>query len=161
LRHILERLDERNAPRRELPHGSDNFRMTGMADEDNLAPATVMNLGLAMHFRDQRAGRVDREEIATLRLLGYRARHAMRRKDHRRMVTGNFAEFLDENRAFGAQAVDDIAVVHNLVTDVDRRPIDGERPLHRLDGSHHPRAEAARRAEQHFQNRLGRFLRHY
>jgi hypothetical protein len=72
------------------------------------------------------------------------------------MIIGNFAELLDENRAFGPQAVDDIAVVHNLVTDVDRRPVDGERPLHGLDGAHHPRAEPAWRAKQDFQNRLGR-----
>src|SRR5262245_11152607 len=101
---MIERLDERNASRWELPHGSDDLRMAGVTDKNNFAPATAMNLGFAMHFRDQRTGCVDREKIATLRLLGNSARHPVRRKDHRRMVTGNFAEFLDENGAFGSQA---------------------------------------------------------
>ena len=68
----------------------------------------------------------------------------MGRKHHRRVGTiGDFSQFLDENRALGFQAVDDIAVMDDLVADIDRRAIDGERPFHGIDGPNHAGAEAA------------------
>ena len=150
--HIVQRLDQRDAAGRQLPHGADDFRMAGVADQHDLAAAPVVNLGLAMHLGHQRAGRVDREQIAPRRLLGDRARHAVRGEDHRRVVIGNLAEFLDEDRALGAQALDHIAVVHDLVAHIDRRPVNRERPLHQFDGAHDAGAEAARRAEQHLED---------
>ena len=133
----------------QLAHRADHFRMAGVADQHNFAAAAVMDLGLAMHLGHQRTGRVEREEIAARRLLGDRARHAVRGKNHRRVVVGNFVEFLDENRALGLQALDHVAVMHDLVAHIDRRAVDGERLFDRFDGAHHPRAKAARRAQQH------------
>ena len=110
-----------------------------MADQHDLAPAAVMDLGLAMHLGDQRTGGVEREQIAPRRLRGNAARHAVRGEDHRRVGVRDLVEFLDENRALGAQALDHVAVVHDLVAHIDRRPVDRERPLHRFDGAHHAR----------------------
>ena len=63
---------------------------------------------------------------------------------HRRVgIVGNLGQFLDENRALGLQAVDDVFVMDDLVADIDRGAIDGERPFHGVDGAHHPGAEAA------------------
>ena len=59
---------------------------------------------------------------------------------------GNLVELLDEDRAFGAQAFDDVAVVDDLVADIDRRAEFLERQLDDLDGSLNPGAKAARRA---------------
>ena len=57
-------LDEKDDAVGQLPHGADDFGMALVADEDDRAAAPMMKLGLAMHFRHQRAGRVDGEEIA-------------------------------------------------------------------------------------------------
>ena len=120
-----------------------------MPDQDDVAAALEMDLGLAMHLGDQRTGGIERKEIALLGLIGNRARHAMRGKDDRRVGFGDFVEFLDENRALGLQAVDHIAVMDDLVADIDRRPIEGERPLDRIDGPHDPGAKAAGGAQNH------------
>ena len=65
-------------------------------------------------------------------------------EDHGGVGVGDFVEFLDKDGAFGLQGLDHIAVMDDLVADIDRRPIQGERPLDRIDGPHHPGAEAAR-----------------
>ena len=51
----------------------------------------------------------------------------MRRENHGRIGTGrHFAEFLDENGALGAQALDHVAVMHDFVTDIDRGAVKRE-----------------------------------
>ena len=57
------------------------------------------------------------------------------------------------------QALDHIAVVDDLVADIDRRADRLQRQLDDLDGAHHAGAEAARRAEQDLEGRFsGVFL---
>ncbi len=157
---IGQGFDQRDRGRGQLAHGADHFRVAGMADQHDLAAAPVMNFGLAMHLGDQRTGGVEREQVAARRFLGNRARHAMRRKNHRRAGIGNLVEFLDENRALGAQAVDHVAVVHDFVAHIDRRPVNRERPLHRFDGAHHAGAKSARRAQQNLECGLFRCVSH-
>ena len=41
--------------------------------------------------------------------------------------------------------------MHDLVADVDRGAIDGERPLDGIDGPHYPGAEAAGRTKHDFE----------
>ena len=50
--------------RRQLAHRADDFGVAGMADQDDGAPAPVMEFGLAMDFGDQRTGGVDGEQVA-------------------------------------------------------------------------------------------------
>ena len=128
--------------------------MAGVADEQHGAPALPVDFGLAMHFGDQRAGGVDGEEVALLRLGGDGFGDAMGGEDHRRLRVRNLAQLLDENRALGLQRLDDIAIVHDLVAHIDGRPEFGEGALDGVDGAHHPGAEAARRAQQDFQRGL-------
>ena len=68
----------------------------------------------------------------------------MRGENYRRIGIWNLIELLDEYGAFLLEAFDDIAVVHDLVTHIDRRAEAFECLLDGLDGPHHPRAEAAR-----------------
>ena len=56
---------------------------------------------------------------------------------------------LDEPRTFGAQALDDMAVVHDLVANVDRRTEPLERVLDDIDRTNHTRAKSARLREHH------------
>ena len=95
------------------------------------------------------------KKLRRLRFLRNRLRHAVGGEDHRRLGVGDFGEFLDEDRALGLQALDHVAVVHDLVADIDRRAIALERLLDRIDRPHHAGAEAARRAEQDLQRRFG------
>ena len=118
-----ERLDQRDRAGRQLAQGADHLRMAGMADQHDLAAAPMMDFGLAMHLGDQRTGGVEREEVAAAGLRRHRFRHAMGGEDHRRVGVGDLVEFLDEDRALGAQALDHVAVVHDLVADIDRRPV--------------------------------------
>ena len=83
----------------------------------------------------------------------------MRGKDDRLFRVRDFIEFLDENGALRLQPLDHIFVVYDLVADVDRRAIDAQGLLDRVDGTHHTGAEAARGAEENLQLGLARHLR--
>ena len=122
-----------------------------MADQQDLAAALEMDRRLAVNFGDQRTGGIERKEIARSGVGRNRFRHAMGGKHHRRLgVVGDFSQFLDENRALGAQAVDHIAVVDDLVTHIDRRAIQRQRPFHGIDRPDHPGAEAPGRTKHDF-----------
>ncbi len=64
--------------------------------------------------------------------------------EHHRRAVGHFVQLLDEHRADGAQPVDDILVVHDLVPDIDgcAEQVDG--PFHDVDGAVDAGAESAR-----------------
>jgi hypothetical protein len=55
----------------------------------------------------------------------------------------DFIDLVDKVRPLGAQPVDDVAVMDDLMADIDRRPIFFERALDDLDRSFHPRAETS------------------
>jgi hypothetical protein len=54
----------------------------------------------------------------------------------------DLVELVDEMRALGAQPLDDVAVVHDLVAHIDRRTVFLDRPLDDLDRPLHPGAKA-------------------
>ena len=81
---------------------------------------------------------------------------AVRGEDHRLVGLRDFVELLDEDGALRLQAVDDVAVVDDLVADIDRRAEFLERQLDDLDGAVDAGAEAARRAEQDVEGRFRR-----
>src|SRR5579884_1658234 len=108
-------------------------RVTGFGE----FPALEVNLG------DQRAGGVDYVQPALLRLLAHSRGNAMRAENDARAL-GHFLEFLDENGPGAAQLVDDMAVVNDLLADVNRRAVKIEHNLHDIDSAHHARAKTAR-----------------
>ena len=118
-----------------------------MADQDDVAAAGEVVLGLPVHLADQRAGGVEVEQLAARGLLRHRLRHAMGGEHHRRIVR-DLVEFLDEDRALLLQAFDHEAVVHDLVADVDRRAVAADGLLDDLDRAVDPGAEATRPGEQ-------------
>ena len=107
----------------------------------------VWGLRLAVHFADQRAGCIDIVEPARLRGSRNDLGHAMRAEYHGATVR-HLVQFLDEDRTHAAQPVDDIAVMDDFVTDVDRRPEALDRQFDDLDGAVDTGAEAARRGDQ-------------
>ena len=110
-------------------------------------PGLVMPLGLAMDLGDQRAGGVDEEQVAAAGLGRHRLRHAVG-GEHDGPVVRHLVELLDEDRALGLEAFDDVAVVHDLVADIDRPAVALDGALDDLDGTIDAGAEAARAGEQ-------------
>ena len=67
----------------------------------------------------------------------------MRREDDGRTV-GDVREGVDEDCAAGAQILHHVRVVDDLLADVDRAPVERERPLDRLDRPFDSRAITSR-----------------
>ncbi len=129
--------------------------MPGMADQDHRAARLVVALGLAMHLGDQRAGRVDIEEVAAASLGRHRLRHAVR-GEHNGPVVRHLVELVDEDRALGLEVLDDEPVVHDLMPHIDRSAVALDGALDDLDGAIDSGAEAAGAGEQD-RERLFRF----
>ena len=102
-----------------------------MADQHDLAAAAVMDLRLAMHLGDQRTGGVEREQLRRAGLRRHRsaARRGRRRSPARR-CRGSRPVPRRTSAPLARSLFDHVAVMHDLVTHIDRRPVDLERPLH-------------------------------
>ena len=87
------------------------------------------------------------EQLAAPRLGRHRLGHAVRREHHQRVVR-HLVQLLDEHGTLAAQLVDHVAVVDDLVADVDRRPVLAQRLLDDVDRTLDPGAEAARAGEE-------------
>src|ERR1700731_5053102 len=129
--------------------------MPGMSDQDDLTPALVMDLCLAVDLGDQGARGIERKETALLRFCRDRFGHPVRGKDDRGASIRNFVQFLNEYGPFALETLHDISVMHDLVPDIDGCAVACERLLDRVDGAHHARAKAPRGAQKHLERRAG------
>ena len=118
------------------------------------ATGLVVALDLAMDLGDQGAGGVGEQQPAAARLGRHGLGHAMRR-EHDQPALGHLVQLLDEHRPQLAQLVDDVAVVDDLVADIDRGAVLAQGHLDHVDGALDPGAEAARAGEQDGERRLG------
>src|SRR5262249_40340625 len=146
---VLSGLNQRDGTLRQLPQRANDFRMAGMADEDDVAALAMMELSLAMHLRDERAGRVNGEDFARLGILEHRFWHAMRGKNDRLPCIGHFVQFLDENSTLRFQPLNHKFIMYDFMADIDRRAVNAERLLHCIDCTHHTGAKSARRAKEY------------
>src|SRR5262249_26784723 len=95
-----------------------------------------------VHFRDQRTSRVDHRKTTLLRAILDGARDPVRAENGD--STGrDLVDLVDETRALGVQSLDDMPVVNDFMTHIDRRPIFFEGALDDLDRWFDPRAEAS------------------
>jgi hypothetical protein len=124
--------------------------MALVTNHDDLQACIVMALRLDMDLAHKRASRIDKNHLAPRSLGRHSLRHTMRRKDNRAII-GAIFKFLDKNSAFGAQIVDNIFVVHNLVAHIDRRAPLIDCNLDNLDGAVDPRTKAARGGKNNFE----------
>ena len=148
-RGVFAGLDQGCRPGRQLSERADHFRVTAVTDQHDFAPATMMQLRLAVDFGDQRAGGVQDQKSTVLGILQYRFGHTVGRQHHGGIAGSHGVEILDEDRAPSLETFDHVLVVDNLVTHVDRGPIGCERTLDDFDRTHDARAKAARGAQQH------------
>ena len=72
-----------------------------------------------------------------------------------RSALRHLVQFIDKDRTLLRQIIHNVAVVHNLLADVDRRAKDIERDLHDVDRTHDASAEASRLQQQHALGCLG------
>jgi len=108
-----------------------------------------MPLGLDVHLGDQRAGGVEIDHLPLHRFGRHRLRYAVS-GEHHRPVVGTLLQLLDEHRPYRAQAVDHMAVVHDLVAHIDRRAVLLDRPFDDLDRAVDPGAKTAGTGKQDF-----------
>ena len=132
------------------PDGAHDLLVALVADEQDVEVVVGEAHGLAVHLGHQRAGRVDRLEVAArVASSCTTGRDAVRGEDDGGAL-GHLVGLVDEDRARASRSVgDDVLVVHDLLAHVDRRAVELERLLDGDDGPVDAGAVAARRREQH------------
>ena len=108
-----------------------------------------------MDLAHQRTGGIEIEQAAARRFGRHGLGHAMGGEDHRRIVR-HLVELLHEDGAAMLQLLDDEAIVDDLMADIDRRAIAGQRLFDDLDRPIHSGAESARGGEQDAKRRQRR-----
>ena len=106
--------------------------VAGVADEDDVTALFVGALGLFVDLGYQRTGRVDVVEPARFGLGRNRLWNAVR-TEHDRNAVGHLIERFDENRPLRLQRFNDIAVMDDLVPDIDGGAITLDRQLDDAD----------------------------
>src|SRR6266576_55671 len=139
--HLLGPRDQMHAAS-DSAHRAFDLRMAGMPDQDDLAALIGVALPLDMHLGDERTGRVDDRKAALPRPLLDLARDPMSAEDRHR-ARRDLVDLVDELRPFGAQPLDDMAVMHDLVPDIDRRAVLLQRALDDLDRAFDPGTKPA------------------
>ena len=140
-------LDEHDVLGR-LAHRALDLLVAGVADEDDRVALGGELLRLHVDLGDERAGGVEREEVALLGVGVDGRGDAVGGEDGGRALGDRVVELLDEDRAALAQLGHDVLVVDDLLAHVDRRAVELERALDGLDGAIDARAVAARGGEQ-------------
>ena len=120
-----------------------NFVVSLVADEQNCIASLSVLDRFQMDLRDQRAGGVDRPQIALMCDLADLRRHAMSGKEERG-AEGYVGQVVDERHAAFAEMLDDKLVVDDLVVDIDRRLERRQCEIERLDRHVDARAETPR-----------------
>ena len=119
-----------------------------MADQHDLQPNCLVRPRLGMHLGDQRASGIEDEQVAILGSSRHRLRHPMCRKDHGCTGFWDLVQLLHKYGAFRLERFDHVAIVHDLVADVDRGAEPLESQFHDLYGPIDAGAEAARRGQE-------------
>ena len=104
--------------------------MAFVTDEQNVVVIRRVPFGLLVDLCHQRAGRVDRLELAGPGLLVDLRRHAVG-GEHDDRALGHLVVLLDEDRALGLQRGDHVLVVDDLLAHVDRRAVERRAPPRR------------------------------
>ena len=143
---ILGCLDQGDLSGVNLTHGAFDLWMAGMPDQQHMLALRGVPTGLNMHFGDQRAGGVNGNHVAAVRLGNNSARYTMCREDDRRALR-NLFKLLDKDRALGSETVDHSPVVNNLMPHIDRRAEPLQRNLDNANGPIDPGTEPAGRGK--------------
>lgn len=105
-----------------FPSSTDDFLVALMTDQQDVVVVPGEPPGLVVHLGDQRAGGVNDLQVALAGADVHRRRDPVRGEHHNRSL-GNLLGLVDENRTGLSQGVNHVAVMHDLVTHVDRRAV--------------------------------------
>ena len=143
---VLDRGDQPD-PGRGLAHRALDLLVARVSDEQDLVSEAREPDGFEVDLGDERAGGVDDPQTALHRVGPHLRRDPVGGEHHRRSV-GDFRELVDETHAAGLEVPDDVPVVDDLLSDVDRpvEAVQGE--VHDLDRADHARAKAAGGGEE-------------
>ena len=147
-RDIVDVLDQQHRAGN-LPHGSLDLGVAGMADQDQRPALRHVALALVVDLGHQRAGGIEDRQAARCGFLLHAPRHAVG-AEYGDGVRRHFRQVLDEDGAFVLQAFDHVFVVHDLMAHIDRRAILLERALDDLDRAHDACAKPAGLRKIHF-----------
>jgi hypothetical protein len=144
-------------PVRGLPRRAHHLLVPGVADQQDVVVPGREAPRLVVHLGDQRAGGVDRAQLAAFGVEADFGSDAVRGEDHHR-AGRHLVDLGDEDRTALLQRADHVGVVHDLPAHVDRRAELAQGQLHRLHGPVDAGAIAARLGEQ--DPSLGDLFRH-
>ncbi len=116
--------------------------MIAVADQNQGAAFARKLQSFQMDFGHQGTGRVDDAQIPLFGFYANLGRDAVSAEDQDGTYR-NFFDGFDEDGAAATQLVNDVAVMHDFVMDVDRISVGFERQLDDVDGAHDSGAEAA------------------
>ena len=126
--------------------------MARVADQDQNTPLRRVAFALAMDLGDERTGRIQNAQSIFLRFILDLPCDPVRTENGDR-PGGHFRQVLDETRALRAQGLDDMAVVHDFMPDIDRRAKLCQRLLDDVNGPDDAGAEPARLRKHHLHGR--------
>ena len=134
--------------------------MAGVTDQHDLAALGRVAAALVVHLGDQRTGGVDHRQLPLGGQLLDPLGDPVGGEDGHR-AGGDLVQFVDEHGAAGAQILHHVAVVHDFVTDIDRRAVFLQRPLDDFDRPLDTGTKTARLGQDdadhgHFSNRRRR-----
>ena len=130
-----------------LAHRADHLVVPLVADEHDVVALLRVLDRLQVDLRHQWAGGVDRPQPAVRRHAAHLGGDSVRGEEQHRPLR-HLLHGVHEHRPLLHEPVDHVAVVDDLVEDVDRGAVDANRGLQRLDRHVDAGAEAARAGEQ-------------
>ena len=113
-----------------------------MSDKHDFPALVGVAFHLHVDFGHQRAGRVEHRNVSRRGFVLHALWHTVSGKHHGRAI-GNIIQLVHENRPGLAQPIDNIAIVYDLVADIDRCPEQVERAFDDVDGAVDAGAKAA------------------
>src|SRR3974390_1164205 len=127
---------------RSLARGALYLFVSLVTHQDNGTTLPRKTDGFQMHLGHQGTGRVDNLQMLCRGFLSHFRRGPMRTEDGYRACR-NVVNLLDKDHAPGPEGLDHVAIVHNLLANVDGAFENGQGYFHDFDGSVHAGTEAA------------------
>jgi hypothetical protein len=119
-----------------------------MANDDNLEALATVLLSLEVDFGNQRTGSINDPQSSFFRVLDHCCGHTMGAEDSQ--CTGWYLiESLNEQSSLVFQVLDHMAVVDDLMQNIDRGAMNLEGPFNNFYSSHHPRTKSAGLSKYH------------
>ena len=125
-----------------LAEGALDLLVVAVAHQEDVLAHLGVAAGLDVDLGHQRAGRVDRAEVAGLGRGADLGGDAVGTKDHR-VAGGDVVDVFDKRDALVDEAVDHVLVVDDVVVDIQRGADQVDQLLDRVDGHVDAGAEAA------------------